>query len=418
MALINPNASFPGVGQSTAAAAKIPSLGGKQGGNFSNSTLQLPKGVMFNWNGWRTECSIKAVSGPYQSLGKISFPVEECVLNFSQDLVQHKRPNVPGARVESTGFNPIIFKLKVPFLFGLQRGQGETWDKLYPETFSKVFSILADKVAPVLIFTHPTMGQFTVKPQGGSTVVSGNVRNGQILEFELIQANEDNINVSNITDIVSFGEAQAAATLFDNTVVLLNPPPPSSVTSISLTKLLQDVRGVIDSTSLFINQITNAVVGAINQVKMIEDALKRLKTAATSGLLNQLQRIKSGLHSLLNNQSLMLRNPPAGRVPARPLVSPPPAITPPAPPNSALIAAQIQAVQALNSQKQVLGLTSAPTLGVYVVAHEMTLAAVAHLTKNTIDTILKLNPAISKSPTIVVGTQIVYQLTTGSSPRQ
>jgi len=418
MALINPNASFPGVGQSSAAAAKIGSLIGKQGGNFSNSTLQMPPGVMFNWNGERIECSIKAVSGPYQGLGVIPFPIEECSITFSQDIVQHKRPNVPGARVESTGFNPIVFKIKAPFLFGLQRGKGETWDKLYPETFSKIFSILADKVSPVLVFTHPTMGQFTVKPQGGSTTVSGNIRNGQIMEFELIQANEDDINVANITDVVSFGEAQAAATLFDNSVVLLNPAPPSSITSISLTKLLQDIRGVIDSTSLLINQITNAVVGAINQVKMIQNALRRLKTAATGGLQNQLERIKAGLHSLLNNQALVLRIPPSGRIPARPLVLPPPGITPPTPPSGAIVAAQLQAIQALNSSRQVTSITSAGTLSVYTVSHPMTLASVALLTKNSIDTLLKLNPAISKSPTLAVGTQVIYQAVTGPSPRQ
>ncbi len=377
-----------------------------------------PPLVMFNWNGQLVECSLKAASGPYQNYGTISFPVEECSASFSQDIVQHKRPNVPGARIESTGFNPITFKIKAPFLFGLQRGKGETWGDLYPGTFSQIFQMLTDKVAPVLVFTHPTMGKFSVKPQGGSTTVSGAVRNGQILDFDLVQANEDDTSLSNITDSVALGDAISAATLFDNTVVLLVPPPPPSVTAISLTKLLQNIRGIIDSTSLFINQVTNAVIGAINQVKMIQDALKRLKTAATSGLMNQLERIKAGLHSLLNNQSLTLRIPPAGRSPAHPLVAPPPATPPTRPPSSALVAAQIQAIQALNSSKQILGVSTAPTLGVYVVAHNMTLAAIAHLTKNRIDTLLKLNPAISKSPTITIGTQVVYQATTGPSPRQ
>lgn len=356
---------------------------------FSPATPPL---VMFNWNGQLTECSIQAVSGPYQSLGKVPFPVEDCTVSFSQDIVQHKRPNVPGARVESTGFNPIMFKVRAPFLFNLQRGKGETWDNLYPSTFSKVFSILTDKVSPVLIFTHPTMGQFTVKPQSGSTSVSGSMRNGQVIEFELVQANEDNTSVSNITDTVPFGQAQAAATIFDNTIVTLSPKPPASVTSISLTKLLMDVRAAIDSTTLFINKVTNVVNNAIHQVKMIEDALGRLKTAATSGLITQLKRIKSGLHSLLNNQSTF--NVPGNR------------------------SAAVQRTQAANVVKQVAGATSAGNLAVYTVPADMTLANVALQTHNSVDQLVKLNPSVSKSPTVKAGTQIIFQSTTGPSPRQ
>lgn len=433
MAITKLSNSFPGVGSSSAAASLTNKVSRSGTAETRNSTLIFPDRVMSTFNGWITECSIQAVSGALQNYGKVSFPVEECTVNFSQDIVQHKRPNVPGARVESTGFNPIIFKVKAPFLFGLQRGKGETWSNLYPETFSKVFSILTDKVSPVLIFTHPTMGQFTVKPQSGSTTVSSNIRNGQILEFELVQANEDKINVSDITDIVPFGQAQVAATLFDSAIVLLNPAPPSSITSISLTKLLQDIRGAIDSASLFINQVTNLVNHAINQIKMIEDALLRLKTAATAGLLTQLKRIKAGVLSLVGNQVINLRIPPAGtpghstvrvepgaggRVPAHPLIVPPPGIAPPRSPNTAVTAAQLQAIQSINSSKTNAGNSTAGNLKVYVVAHEMTLANVALLTHNTIEQLIRLNPAIAKTPSLKIGTQIVFEASTGPSPQQ
>ena len=347
--------------------------------------------VMSSFNGLITECSIQANSGTYKSLGKISFPIEECNVTFSQDVVQHKKPNVPGARVESTGFNPIVFKVKAFFLYGLQRGNGETWDNLYPETFFKVWGILTDQVAPVLTFTHPTMGQFTVKPQNGHTNTTANIRNGQIIEFDLIQANEDDSAV--VIAPVAFGTAEAAATIFDNTIINLVPAPPKNILAISLTQLLQTVRGAIDSSTLLINQVTNAVNNAIYQINQVEQALLRLDTAATSNLLTQLKRVKSGIYSLVNNQSTST-------------------------PNAATLAAAIQSNQATVSSNSVAGATSAGNLGVFVVEMPMTLANVALLTHNSIDQLINLNPAIAKTPTIRVGTQIVYQEVTEPSPLQ
>lgn len=400
---------------------------------FSSNNLSLPTGAMLNWNGQLTECSLKAVSGQFQGFGTVSFPIEECTVSFSQDVVQHKRPNVPGARVESTGFNPIIFKVKAIFLFAMQRGKGETWADLYPSAFNKVFSMLTDKTAPVMTFNHPTMGQFTVKPQSGSTNVSGQMRNGQVIEFELIQANEDTASTSNVTASTAFGTAQTAATLFDSTVTLLTPPPPDNVTKLNLTQLLQQITGIIGSTTLLINNADSLINNAIAQIKSAEDALDRLETAATSGLKMQLQRVKDGLHSLQNNKSTVtLRIPASGRVPAVPLASPPPGITPPSTPllinppnvvppptpNAAQIAAQIQSQLAANTNNQITTVNTSSNLGVYIVAHDMTLANVALVTKNTIDNLMRLNPGISKKPTLTVGTQVIYQLVQGPSPVQ
>lgn len=374
-----------------------------------------PPGVMLNWNNSLTECSIEATSGQFKSYGKVSFPIEECGVTFSQDLVQHKRPNVAGARVEGTGFNPIMFKVKALFLFGLQRGNGETWANLYPEVFQKVFSILTDTVSPVLIFTHPTMGQFTVKPQNGTTNVSSNQRNGQVIEFELIQANE-NENATITIPVQNLSAAEGAATIFDDTFQLLKPPPPPHILAISLTKLLQKVRGVIDSTSLFIGKLTNVVNYAINQIKMIEDALIRLKTAATSGLMTQLKRVKAGIFSLINNRATVRPIGINGQVRANSTVPPP--ANPTATPTAAIRAAQLDRCQALNSAKNVAGITAAGNLSVYAVTAEMTLSNIALLTSNTIEQILRLNPNAGKSPTVKIGTQIVYQKVAGPSPRQ
>lgn len=323
---------------------------------------------MFNWNNQLKECFIDVLDGQYEG-DSISFPVQECSINFSQDLVQHKHPNLPGAKIESMGSNPIIFKIKAPFLYGLQRGAGETWEDLFPQTFTKVFNILNDKIAPSLSFIHPILGVFTVKPQGGTTVTTPDIKNGQIIEFELIQS-----DVFVPVNDNSLQAAVSAANLFDIIKFELTPPLPKTITSINLSQLMGNINGLINSTTLEINQLTSSVNHAINQVKTIERSIDKLKTAATSGLSNQLTTVKAGLHSIgvpsygLAGHS---QNP----------------FTAPIPTTSVL---------------------SKSSIAVFTVRIPMTLAAVAALVHNTTAQIINYNPGISKYPSIPVGIQIVY----------
>lgn len=359
-----------------------PAVGSQQQGNtITQLGGGMPPGVMLNWNGQLSECSIQATSGTYQSYGKVSFPVEEVTASFSQDIVQHKRPNVPGSRIESMGANPIIFKVKAPFLYGLQKGNGETWSDLFPQTFSKVIQILNDSISPICTFTHPTLGQFTVRPHGATTMTSSQMRNGQIIEFELMQSNEDNTNLNNITTTSSFAQAQSAAQQYDNMIIALTPAPSPAITSISLTQLLQTVRAAIDQTTLFINQATSVINNALFQIQMIEDSLDALDTAATSGLQMQLQRVKSGVYALVNNQSV------------------------PQTPSAALNLATAQTAVNFYNQQSSTGLSQ---LGVYVVSVEMTLGNVALIVHNTVDQLIQLNPNIAQTPTLAVGTQVIF----------
>ena len=381
-----------------------------------------PDDVMFNWNGQLQECSIQAISGTYQNFGTVSFPVEDVSAVFSQDLVEHKRPNVPGARVESLGANPIIFKVKALFLYGLQRGDGESWSDLYPQTFSKVIQIINDQVAPTLIFTHPTMGQFNVKPKGASTVTSAHARNGQIVEFELVSANTDDSSLSNITTTSEFAAAQSAANIFDQQIATLTPAPPANIKSISLTQLLQTIRAAIDQTTLFINQLTSTVTNALFQIQMIKDSLDALGTAATSGLMNQLQRVESGIYSLFNNQALPGTTKSfGGQSPPKPLIP----FTPTPPGVQNITSSPIPTTptpSSVNPNLQSSGSTAAynasfynaknpgtqTQVGIYFVAVDMTLAHIALNVHNTLDQLIMLNPSISQSPTVRNGTFFNY----------
>ena len=367
----------------------------------SNSTNN--NGAALNWNGVLTEASIQATSGTYQNYGKISFPVMEIHTAFSQDIAEHKRPNVPGARLESMGANPIIFKIKAPFLFGLQRGNGETWDNLFPASFFQVVEILNDQIAPVITFTHSTLGQFTVKPKSATTVTDAHIRNGQILEFELISANEDDTNLSNVTTQIEFGLAQTSATLFDQQFSnFINSLPsdteiPSDLVDFvdgtdSMTDILGSVADAVTQTTLFINNVASVVNSAIYQINQVSNALESMDNPAVAPLQMQLQRCISGVYSQINNQAL------------------------PQTPSAASQMASNELASAALSQQQLNILNGTSNLGVYVVNTPMTLGNVCLIVHNTADQIINLNPALSKVPTIDVGTQVVFYGVPGHSP--
>jgi hypothetical protein len=360
-------------------------------------------GSMLNWNGQLTEASIQATSGTYQNYGKISFPVMNIDATFSQDIVEHKRPNVPGARVESVGSNPIVFKVKAPFLFGLQRGNGETWDNLYPASFYQVLQILNDQVAPTITFTHSTLGQFTVKPKSASAPTDSNIRNGQILEFELVSANVDDTSLSNVTTQLEFGLAQSSGTLFDQQfsqfldLLPVDQVLPDFIVSWdnggnTMSGLLQQVSNAFTQTTLYINSAVATVNNAVWQITQMSTALASLDNPGTAPLQMQLERCQSGVYSQINNQAVPQTSSAASQLAAD------------------------QFAQAAQSQQQLNAVNGASNLGVFVVNAAMTLGNVCLLVHNTADQIIMLNPALSKVASVPIGTQVVFYGSPSSQP--
>ena len=113
---------------------------------------------------------------------------------------------------------------------------------------------------------------------------------------------------------------------------------------------------------------------------------------AVAPLQMQLQRCISGVYSQINNQAL------------------------PQTPSAASQMASNELASAALSQQQLNILNGTSNLGVYVVNTPMTLGNVCLIVHNTADQIINLNPALSKVPTIDVGTQVVFYGVPGHSP--
>lgn len=324
------------------------------------SPPKSPSGAASNWNGQLRECSIQALDGNFTSFGVLSFPVESLQMSFSQDLVQHKKPYVRGAQIEATGFNPHVFKIRAPFINGYKRSKLETWSNLFPDQFTLVYTVLTDDRSPTIDFVHPTLGHYTCKAQGGDSETTYTTTNGQVMTFELIETHN---TTSTVAPVDVFASADYSASQYDTQIQTLTPPPPANIRAISLTQLMQQVKGTIDTTTLQINRSTAVINHAVFQVRQIEDSLTALNSAATAAPMKNVQAVKAGLLSL----------------------------------------------------KQGL-LQNKSTLLVYTVPAEgLTLAAVAQQLQNSPDDLIRLNPALCKVANLPQGQRVVYVKATQST---
>lgn len=123
------------------------------------------------------------IGGPF-----VFFPAQECDTEGGHDSAQHKSLRVRGADIETTGQKPYTVKLTIPLLNGLQ-GDGLWPDDLFPETYRQLIDTFEKH--PIGTLTHPIRGPMSVHVDGWSEKLTGDVRNGVILEVSFTEHNAD-----------------------------------------------------------------------------------------------------------------------------------------------------------------------------------------------------------------------------------
>jgi len=253
------------------------------------------------YNGVLRECQLNG----------IPFPVEHVRMNFSQDIVQHKYPNVPGADVESMSRNPVTFSVRAIFLTGLKRAPTETWSDLFPKTFQAVMRTLNDGLNERIKFQHPTLGKFNVKVVHGSTETIYTTRNGQIIEFELIEdGNNDATVQQNILGVDENGTAtQSAAALNGQWVTYSISNPQAGLPPTDFTQLLNTALAPIQSTSIAVGTTFASASNAVAQVDRARQQLFSLGDPKNSFMMIEMESISSALNNqITNNNSLNIFN--------------------------------------------------------------------------------------------------------------
>ena len=114
--------------------------------------------------------------GPLSWRGIIA-PYDSLKTSGGQTIVQHRKPDRDGARLEATGRNP--YKVSATILFH----NGIAWDKtvdpsrpLFPDQYLAFFAACADRTTGDLL--HPVLGKMRAKVEAWDSTIVGARRDG------------------------------------------------------------------------------------------------------------------------------------------------------------------------------------------------------------------------------------------------
>lgn len=340
--------------------------------------------IKSNWNGQLVECQLDG----------ISFPVIAVDLSVDHDLSLHKKPSVPGANVENTGRNPIKMKVKAAFYNNLTKASFETWDpnNLYPNTFVKVFNRLLDTKA--FVFQHPTLGTYNMMAVSGSCNISADHRNGQELDFELIEANQDEFNTAFFNKTIVAGVDVQSAAILDGHIAGVFVPQPDKLSNgrpFSFASAMNLVKASIDQTSLAIEKAYGKVNNVLYKISQVEGACRMLEQQVSKP------------NSVTKTQFQTIGNPFTFFTPKSGLIANP-AMTA----NILVYANRVKG----SCFNQIAGMKNQGNFinfGVYKVQAPTTIGALSVVLNCSVADLVKFNPQLITSSVISVGAQVVYK---------
>jgi prophage DNA circulation protein len=239
----------------------------------------------------------------------IPFPTLGVETSYSHNIVQHKRVDRNGARVENTGLNSGVFSLRVPFINTLAKGPMETWRDLYPTTYRKVLAALEDRSTGD--FIHPDFGLRKCKVADFHSTIDPDARGGPVVAITLVETVDEG-------DAVALGEtstihiAAAAAVVLDSKLGKLNPSPyPKLTGGKSLGDFVKDIGAIGDQVGLAAMQVE----GKINRVISGLDKL-RTEFSSDGPFADAAIRLTSSLHAY-KRLALVLAKPTKVHVTAK-----------------------------------------------------------------------------------------------------
>jgi prophage DNA circulation protein len=229
----------------------------------------------------------------------ISFPVESLDVNFAHDVIQHKRMDRDGAKLENTGMGALSYNVKAPFCNSIAKGPMETWSNLYPDTKNKMLEALQDRTTGD--FIHPELGLRRCKASNVHSALDPNYRSGVVLTFALIEDTEDDDAVS-ITANSTVSIAKSAAVSLDAKIAKLKPPIKTGLEEDGLksfTDAIDKIGGAFDQVGLLQKQVIgkiDKVIGRINKLSdTISDTIGDLGTAPDQLIASLLMIKKNAL---------------------------------------------------------------------------------------------------------------------------
>lgn len=229
----------------------------------------------------------------------ISFPVDSLDLDLSHDLIQHRRMDRNGARLEDAGLRAAVYNIKAPFCNSIARGPNETWNNLYPDTKNKMIDALSDRSTGD--FVHPELGLRRCKPASFKTGLDPNYRSGIVISFTLIEDTEED-DATLLTTNANIPIGSSSAISLDATIGNLNPPPDTGLSQFgfaSFTDAFNQISAVFGTIDLLNKQIIgkiDGVIGCVNKLtNQFDNAVTIFGTAPDELISSLLQIQKSAL---------------------------------------------------------------------------------------------------------------------------
>ncbi len=225
----------------------------------------------------------------------IGFPVTSLRVHIKQSTSVHAKPDQDGARIESTGRDPITFDAQIPFYNSLSKGKNETWGTPYPDGHRAFLSAMADRSAGN--FQHPSLGLIVVKPVSCETALDASRRDGETVSASWIEhsLSEDASNaVLGQASPISVATLNAIDldTRLDNTQFGGFDPDAGGL---SFEESMRRIAGVVDTASLLSRRAFGMIGRVVYRVDAIAFAVVSLQNNQNWELKQALARLRSSV---------------------------------------------------------------------------------------------------------------------------
>jgi hypothetical protein len=228
----------------------------------------------------------------------ISFPCTSFRVRITQSTVQHAQPDRDGARIESTGRNPLAFSASVPMFNCLSKGPNETWGTPYPDTHRKIVAAMADRTSGTL--QHPSLGLVLCKAVSCESTLEAGRRDGEMLSLEWIETrDEDDVLGNVIGEDSPIGAATRNAIDLDNRISQTNfggfDPDGNKI---SFEEAMRRVAGVADTASLLSRRAFGQIDRILYRIEAIRTAVVASGDPQNWPMKESLMKLRSAIQQL------------------------------------------------------------------------------------------------------------------------
>jgi len=221
----------------------------------------------------------------------ISFPSMTVDMSGGHNIVTHRFMDRNGARLENAGQKEYNYKLKIPFVNGLWRGQTEEWDDpLFPDTLIEFLTAVEDRSDGALV--HPIYGTRNCKALDWQQTLDPLFRGGVVLLASFGETIGDG-DAATLASTSTLSILQDAAEDLDGMIATLDPPPDTGTGGPSLADFIDSIEAIGDEWNLLVMQVNAKIAAVINTMIGLEEAF-----GYVPGFSDATMRLVSALHAV------------------------------------------------------------------------------------------------------------------------